>query len=145
MPTARAVGIFILFKYFTFIVIFMLKSFIIILNLIVGEINLMKKIALLALATILLSGCAVTNDQTKWRGIGLTFNANIKDIGDGKYLAAVEAAPAAGRKQGAEGYALMNATKFCHERDQNVKVLDTKLSSHLQNGVANLTFSCVSN
>ena len=108
----------------------------------------MKKIiALVAGLTALaaLSGCAVTNDKTKWRGAGLTFNANIQDLGDGKYLAAVEAAPFAGRKNGAEGYALMNATKFCDEHDKSVKVLDTKLSSHLQNGVAHLTFSCISN
>lgn len=107
----------------------------------------MKKIlSLITLSSVIIfSGCAVSNDHTKWRGIGLTFNANIQDLGDGKYLAAVEAAPAAGRKNGAEGYALMNATKFCNEQEKNVKVLDTKLSSHLQNGVANITFSCVPN
>ena len=92
---------------------------------------------------IMLSGCAVTNDYTKWRGSGFTFNSNIKDLGDGNYLAAVEAAPAAGRKNGAEGYALMNATRFCNENDKSVKVIDTKLSSHFQNGVANITFKCI--
>lgn len=108
----------------------------------------MKKIiALVAGLTALavLSGCAVTNDYTKFKGIGLTFNSHIQDLGDGKYLAAVEAAPAAGRKSGAQGYALVNATKFCDEHDKSVKVLDTKLSSHLQNGVAHLTFSCIPN
>ncbi|WOE33219.1 MULTISPECIES: hypothetical protein [unclassified Acinetobacter] len=96
---------------------------------------------LFALTT--LTGCAVTNDYTQWRGIGLTFNSNIQDLGHGRYMAAVEAAPAAGRKSGAEGYALINATKFCSEQDKAVKILDTRLSSHLQNGVAHMTFECI--
>lgn len=103
-----------------------------------------NKILFLSLmTTILFTGCAVTNDHTKWKGVGLTFSANIQDLGDGNYLAAVEAAPGAGRKSGAEGYALVNATKFCAEQDKTAKVIDTKLSSHLQNGVAKITFKCV--
>ena len=103
-----------------------------------------KKITALTLSTLfLITGCAVQNDHTAFRGIGLTFNANIQKLEDGNYVAAVEAAPAAGRKTGAEGYALLNATKFCKEQDKNVKVIDTKLSSHLQNGVARITFTCV--
>lgn len=107
----------------------------------------MKKIITFVSLSVLtvLSGCAVSNDYTKFRGVGLTFNSHIQDLGDGKYLAAVEAAPAAGRKSGAQGYALVNATKFCDEHDKSVKVLETKLSSHLQNGVAYLTFSCIPN
>lgn len=103
-----------------------------------------SKFIIVTLATLLISaGCAVQNDKTGFKGLGLTFSTNIQELENGDYVAAVEAAPLAGRKSGAEGYALVNATKFCDEKNQSVKVLKKDLSSHFQNGVARITFKCI--
>lgn len=108
----------------------------------------MKKTILLILASglVILSGCAVTNDYTKARGIGLTYNTEVQDLGNGTYFTAVEASASAGRKGGAESYAISNATKFCSEKSKSLKILKNEISTNkFVNGVSKITFSCVAN
>ncbi|WP_422388015.1 hypothetical protein [Erwinia aphidicola] len=52
-----------------------------------------------------LTGCSVQNDKTQFQGLGLTYQSDIKKLDNGDYLTEVEAAPAAGRIQGAVGTA----------------------------------------
>ena len=105
----------------------------------------MKKILIAsALFAVVLSGCAVQNDKTQFRGLGLTYNSGVTKDSDGNYVAAVEAAPLAGRIGGAEAYVLSNATAYCTKQGKIVKVIKQETDSHLLlNGVAKLTFQCV--
>lgn len=106
--------------------------------------KIIKCIGLLILASPLITGCAVPNDKTEFRGAGLTYNADISTDRNGNYVAAVEAAPLAGRKGGAEAYALQNANKHCNNQNKTVQVIKNETKSHLLvNGVARLTFKCV--
>lgn len=99
---------------------------------------------ILSMVTLFLTGCAVSNDKTKFRGAGLTYNADISTDKNGNYVAAVEAAPLAGRKGGAEAYALQNTNKHCNHQNKTVQVIKNETKSHLLvNGVARLTFKCV--
>ncbi|MGG2098723.1 hypothetical protein ABFY41_14230 [Acinetobacter haemolyticus] len=99
---------------------------------------------LIILSAILATGCAVQNDKTKVRGMGLTYNAEITTDQHGNYISAVEAAPLAGRKGGAESYAMENATKYCNNENKTVKIIKNQTKSHLLvNGVAKLTFTCI--
>lgn len=105
----------------------------------------MKKIIVLAtLLTTALVGCAVQQDKTQINGLGLTYNSDIIQDKDGNYVSSVEAAPAAGRKSGAEGAAIKNATEYCKAQNKNLNIVNKEISSHLlANGVAKLTFQCL--
>lgn len=94
--------------------------------------------------TIALTGCAVQQDKTQFNGLGLTYSSNVTQDKDGNYVSAVEAAPSAGRKNGAEGAALKNAVNYCQAQNKNLNVVNKEISSHLAvNGVAKVTFKCV--
>lgn len=101
-------------------------------------------IILSALLTIALTGCAVQKDKTQFNGLGLTYNSDVTQDQNGNYVAAVEAAPDAGRKKGAEGAALKKAVDYCLAQNKNLNVVNKEISSHLGvNGVAKVTFKCV--
>ncbi|WP_446934817.1 hypothetical protein [Morganella morganii] len=104
----------------------------------------MKKLfALPIVLGLLLSGCAVKNDNTKFNGLGLTYQSDIQKTDNGHYLASVESAPAAGRQSGAEAQAIKNAAAYCAAQNKAVKVIKTEINSHLVvNGVAHVTFDC---
>lgn len=92
----------------------------------------------------LLSGCAVQNDKTKFQGLGLTYQSDVKKLNNGDYLTEVEAAPAAGRIQGAIGTATKKASDFCRVQNKSMSEVNTEIDTHLLvNGVARLTFKCV--
>ncbi|WP_440515040.1 hypothetical protein [Serratia sarumanii] len=92
----------------------------------------------------LLSGCAVQNDKTQFHGLGLTYQSNIKTLVNGDYMAEVEAAPAAGRINGAIGTASKKASDFCKVKNKAMKEIITEIDTHLLvNGVARLTFQCI--
>ncbi|MBC3380059.1 hypothetical protein H8I69_13175 [Serratia fonticola] len=91
-----------------------------------------------------LSGCAVQNDKTQFQGLGLTYQSDVKKLDNGDYLTEVEAAPAAGRIQGAIGTATKNASDFCRVQNKSMREVKTDIDTHLLvNGVARLTFKCV--
>ncbi len=99
-------------------------------------------------ATILigtfLNGCAVQNDKTQFQGLGLTYQSDVKKLDNGDYLTEVEAAPAAGRIQGAIGTATKKASDFCRVQNKSMREVKTDIDTHLLvNGVARLTFKCV--
>ncbi|KAB7671907.1 hypothetical protein [Plesiomonas shigelloides] len=101
------------------------------------------KILAVAVTTLSLSACAVKNDHSQFHGLGLTYHSNIEHNSDGSYIAAVEAAPAAGRKSGAIAYATTNAYEFCKEKGKNLNVISKETDSNfLVNGVAKLKFEC---
>ncbi|WP_173913027.1 hypothetical protein [Acinetobacter sp. Marseille-Q1618] len=103
----------------------------------------MNKLLILPLVIVFFSACAVSNDKTQVKGLGLTYQANIKQDDNGHYVAEVEAAPGAGRKGGAESYAIKNATDFCAKQNKSLKVIKNETASHLWiNGVAKVTFQC---
>ncbi|WP_075183584.1 hypothetical protein [Pantoea sp. 1.19] len=103
----------------------------------------MSRIAVLS-AAILLAGCAVQNDTTRFHGLGLTYQSDVKALGDGQYQVEVEAAPAAGRVSGATGSANQRAANFCYRQNKSMQPLQTTTDTHLLvNGVARLTFRCV--
>jgi hypothetical protein len=92
----------------------------------------------------LLSGCAVQNDKTQFQGLGLTYQSDVKKLDNGDYLTEVEAAPAAGRIQGAIGSATKKASDFCRIQNKSMREVKTEIDTHLLvNGVARLTFKCV--
>ncbi|AVF38036.1 hypothetical protein [Rahnella sikkimica] len=92
----------------------------------------------------LLSGCAVQNDKTQFQGLGLTYQSDVKKLENGDYLTEVEAAPAAGRIQGAIGTATKKASDFCRVQNKSMKEVKTEIDTHLLvNGVARLTFKCI--
>ncbi|CAH0273146.1 lipoprotein [bacteria symbiont BFo1 of Frankliniella occidentalis] len=91
-----------------------------------------------------LTGCSVQNDKTQFQGLGLTYQSDIKKLDNGDYLTEVEAAPAAGRIQGAVGTANKKASDFCRVQNKSMKEVKTDIDTHLLvNGVARLTFKCV--
>ncbi|MBF7982039.1 MULTISPECIES: hypothetical protein [Rahnella] len=92
----------------------------------------------------LLSGCAVQNDKTQFQGLGLTYQSDVKKLENGDYLTEVDAAPAAGRIQGAIGTATKKASDFCRVQNKSMKEVKTEIDTHLLvNGVARLTFKCI--
>ncbi|ENN2394045.1 hypothetical protein AB9M41_004271 [Vibrio alginolyticus] len=103
-----------------------------------------KFLALLAaLASTALTGCAVKNDRTELQGLGLTYQSEVKKAEDGTLSVEVEAAPAAGRENGAINSALRNASNYCLQMDKGVKVTNIDSDAHLLvNGVAKLDFEC---
>lgn len=106
----------------------------------------MKKsiISVTILIGFLLSGCAVQNDKTQFQGLGLTYQSDVKKLGNGDYLTEVEAAPAAGRIKGAIGTATKKASDFCKVQNKSMREVKTDIDTHLLvNGVARLTFKCV--
>ncbi|MFW2035261.1 hypothetical protein [Acinetobacter junii] len=93
---------------------------------------------------VVFTGCAVKNDRTQIEGLGLTYNSNITKDGNGHYVATVEAAPLAGRKEGAENYAIKNANEYCANQNKSMHIVNNQTKSHLIiNGVAKLTFKCI--
>lgn len=94
--------------------------------------------------TLLISACAVKNDHTLFHGLGLTYHSKIETLPDGSHIAAVEAAPAAGRKNGAIAYATKNAYEYCkYNKGKSLKVLSTEIDTNfIVNGVARLKFEC---
>ena len=104
----------------------------------------MSTIAAIILMGSFLSGCAVQNDKTKFQGLGLTYQSDVKKLNNGDYLTEVEAAPAAGRIQGAIGTATKKASDFCRVQNKSMSEVKTEIDTHLLvNGVARLTFKCV--
>lgn len=102
-----------------------------------------KNILTAALCALALTGCAVKNNDTKFKGLGLTYSSEVTQNAEGNYVTAVEASLIAGRQGGAEAYVLKNAADFCAERNKTVRVLKKETDSHLLiNGVARLTFQC---
>lgn len=95
------------------------------------------------LISSLLSGCSVQNDKTQFQGLGLTYHSSVKKLNNGYYFTEVEAAPAAGRIQGAIGSATKNASDFCRVQNKSMKEVKTDIDTHLLNGVARLTFECI--
>ncbi|MFO6299959.1 hypothetical protein [Rahnella selenatireducens] len=92
----------------------------------------------------LLSGCAVQNDKTQFQGLGLIYQSDVKKLENGDYLTEVEAAPAAGRIQGAIGTATKKASDLCRVQNKSMKEVKTEIDTHLLvNGVARLTFKCI--
>nr|WP_174505645.1 hypothetical protein [Acinetobacter sp. Marseille-Q1620] len=103
----------------------------------------MNKMLLLPLLLLVFTGCAVSNDKTQVKGLGLTYHSDVKQDSDGNYVVAVEAAPFAGRKGGAESYAIKNATDYCSKQNKSMKIIKKETDSHLLvNGVAKVTFQC---
>ncbi|KID05267.1 hypothetical protein [Hafnia alvei] len=101
-------------------------------------------IAITILIGSFLSGCSVQNDKTQFQGLGLTYQSDVKTLGNGNYLTEVEAAPAAGRIQGAIGTATKKASDFCRVQNKSMREVKTDIDTHLLvNGVARLTFKCV--
>lgn len=91
-----------------------------------------------------LSGCSVQNDKTQFHGLGLTYQSDVKKLDNGDYLTEIEAAPAAGRIQGAIGTATKKASDFCKAQNKSMREVKTDIDTHLLvNGVARLTFRCV--
>ena len=102
-----------------------------------------KNLLAAALCAFVLTGCAVKNNDTDLKGLGLTYNSDVTRDSEGNYVAAVEASLLSGRKGAAEAYVLKNATDFCAKQHKTVKVLKKETESHLLiNGVARLTFQC---
>ncbi|MGK3194786.1 hypothetical protein [Enterobacter soli] len=93
---------------------------------------------------VFLSGCTVQNDKTQFQGLGLTYQSDIKKLDNGYYLAEIEAAPAAGRIQGAIGAATKKASDFCRVQNKSMREVKTDIDTNLLvNGVAHLIFKCV--
>lgn len=103
-----------------------------------------KMILSVVVSCILMSGCAVKTDKTQVNGLGLTYQSDVKKLVDGNYYTEIEAAPAAGRIDGAIGAANKKASDFCRVQNKSMKVIKTDFDSHLLvNGVARLTFTCI--
>lgn len=104
----------------------------------------MKNKILISLFALTLAGCAVKNDNTQLKGVGLTYNSDIVQNNDGNYVASVEASLVSGRQSGAESYAIKNATDYCAKQNKTAKIIKKELDSHLLvNGVAKITFQCI--
>lgn len=97
----------------------------------------------LALVTALLSACAVNNQSTGTRGLGLTYQSAIKPVSDGSFFVEAEAAPLAGRQSGADAVVTEQATNFCELRQKKMTVVKKDFDSNLLvNGVVRLNFRC---
>ncbi|MEX3174979.1 hypothetical protein AB4M04_23195 [Serratia quinivorans] len=93
---------------------------------------------------LLLSGCAVKNDETRVGFIGLSYHSNIEKLPNGDYTAAVEASPGRGRVTGAEALVAKDAADYCKLQNKAMKEVKSETDSHLLvNGVAKLVFQCV--
>lgn len=106
----------------------------------------MKKplLLIIALASVILSGCAVKNDETQFQGLGLTYQSDVKKLDNGEYYTEVEAAPTAGRVSGAIGAVNKKASDYCKAQNKAMREVKTETDSHLLiNGVARLTFRCI--
>ncbi|QXB07702.1 hypothetical protein I6L80_15565 [Providencia rettgeri] len=100
--------------------------------------------SIFCIAALSLSACAVKNDSTEFKGLGFTYNSNIEKTDDGNYVASVEAAPGAGRENGAVAYATTNASNYCQKQNKALKVLsDERSSNYIINGVARVKFNCI--
>lgn len=101
-------------------------------------------IPLMIIMGAFLSGCSVQNDKTQFQGLGLTYQSNIKQLTNGDYFTEVEAAPGAGRIQGAIGTVTKKASDFCRVQDKSMEEVKTEIDTHLLvNGVARLNFRCI--
>jgi predicted outer membrane protein len=97
----------------------------------------------IALVSAFLTGCAVDNQSTGTRGIGFTYQSAVKPLPEGNFFIEAEAAPLAGRQDGALAVATEQASNFCALRKQQMSIVKKELASHLiVNGVARLTFKC---
>lgn len=95
-------------------------------------------------ALFAVSGCAVENDHTEFKGIGFGYHSDVKKLEDGNYYLEAEASPGSGRISGASGSAYKEATKYCEIMGKSMKVVKEETDSHLiVNGVSRLTFSCL--
>lgn len=106
---------------------------------------MLRSLSLLTLAAAVasLSGCAVNNQSTGTRGLGLTYQSAVKAKPDGTYYVEAEAAPLAGHRSGADAVATELATDFCNHRKQKMVEVKKDLDTHfLVNGVARLNFRC---
>lgn len=107
----------------------------------------MKKLAIpmiVVIAGILLTGCAVKNEKTGFRGAGLTYQSDVKKLDNGEYYLEVETAPFAAKADGAAGFAKEKAAEFCKAQNTTMQEVKTELDTHLRfNGVARLTFRCI--
>ena len=104
-----------------------------------------SRIGLLActLGLSLLTGCAVDSKNSGWRGIGKTYQSEVKALPDGNFYVEAEAAPLAGRQTGAAEVAKDLANNHCAHRQQKMTVVKQEAESHLLiNGVSRLTFKC---
>jgi hypothetical protein len=98
----------------------------------------------IALVSAFLTGCAIDHQSTGTRGAGLTYQSAIKSLPDGNFFIEAEAAPLAGRQDGALAVVTEQATNFCALRKQQMSVVKKELDTHLLvNGVARLTFKCM--
>ena len=103
-----------------------------------------SRLMLAALVPVVLTACAVDNQYTATRGLGLTYRSDVKALPDGNFFVEAEAAPLAGRQGGARAVVNERAQFFCSERKKSVSVIKNETDSHLLvNGVARLTFACV--
>lgn len=90
-----------------------------------------------------LSGCAIDSKNSGWRGIGKTYQSEVKPLPDGNFFVETEAALLAGRQTGAAEVAKELANNHCSLRKQKMVVLKQDLTSNfLLNGVSRLTFRC---
>jgi hypothetical protein len=104
----------------------------------------MRFYTLLLGTALILSGCAVKNDNTRVGFIGLSYHSNIEKLPNGDYTAAVEASPGRGRVTGAESLVTKDAADYCKLQNKAMKKVKTETDSHLLvNGVAKLVFQCV--
>jgi hypothetical protein len=91
----------------------------------------------------MLAGCAVDSKNSGWRGIGKTYQSEVKRLPDGHFYVEVEAAPTAGGKSGASEVASELAKNHCSLSQQKMTVVKQEADSHLLiNGVSRLTFKC---
>lgn len=105
--------------------------------------NRTTTLSCLALVTALLSACAVNNQSTGTRGLGLTYQSAIKPMNDGSFFVEAEAAPLAGRQSGADAVVTEQATNFCDHKKQKMVVVKKDFDSNLLvNGVVRLNFRC---
>ena len=104
------------------------------------------KTQLLGLAILTASvtaGCAVQNDRTQIRGLGLSYASDIRKLPNGDYYVENEAAIGQGRISGATANANLDASKYCQSMGKSMRVIKEEKSSHMVvNGVDRLTFRC---
>jgi hypothetical protein len=104
----------------------------------------MKKIILISIVLLGLSGCAVQSDKLGVKGVGLTYSSNIQERANQTYYTEAEAALFAGRIGGALKVVKTDAGIFCRDKGKGLEILEETTESHLLlNGVAKLTFKCI--
>ncbi|MDQ2139917.1 hypothetical protein RBI14_17290 [Alcaligenaceae bacterium B3P038] len=98
--------------------------------------------ALLIFSTVL-TGCAVENDRTEIKGLGLAYHSNVRQLPNGDFYVENEASIGQGRVSGASANANQDASKYCQAMGKSMRVINEEKSSHLLvNGVDRLTFRC---